>query len=40
MFDTILSFLTGGGSGMIGGLVTSIGGGIIGTASAMALLKS
>lgn len=30
MFDTILGFLTGGGSGMIGGLVTSIGGGIIG----------
>lgn len=30
MFDTILSFLTGGGSSMIGGLVTSIGGGIIG----------
>lgn len=30
MVDTILNFLTGGGSGMIAGLVTSIGGGIIG----------
>jgi len=30
MIDTILGFLTGGGSSLIGGLVTSIGGGIIG----------
>lgn len=30
MVDTLLGFLTGGGSSMIGGLITSIGGGIIG----------
>ena len=30
MVDTLLGFLTGGGSSMIGGLITSVGGGIIG----------